>query len=560
MTPQSLPQGVDAITLEVVRNKLQGIADEMQLTQVNASFSTAVKEAFDAAASLYLPDGTPLAQSASIPFHVGNMVPAVRRILQDYPAGQMREGDIYLMNDPYHGGSHMPDIILCLPAFHEGRLIALSCTVVHHNDVGGMTPGSLPPNATEIFQEGLRIPPMIYRRDGQMNETLHRLMLLNSRTPETLEGDLNSQIGACAIGVRRVQAMAADYGHNALAALFSAIIDRSEVMTRAELKRIPAGVYRFTDWLDNDGVELDRRVKIEVAVTVGDGDIHFDFSGTSPQTKGPINAVPSAAHAAAYYVVRVLTDSTIPNNGGCFRPISLTLPEGSLVNPQAPAAVNARTGTTKRIANAMLSALAPAMPQEATAQVAGVTLVCRYSGRDDAGRPFVVGDHFVGGSGGWMGADGVDVLATDIGNTWGLPVESVELDAPLRVLTHAIRPDSGGAGTHRGGNGLIREFEVLCEAMTFMHRGERHYVPAQGLDGGGTGALEVSTVIRADGTTEEIPSKAVVQLRRGDRVRIETPGGGGWGPPEGREAAAIAADIAAGKLTAEAARRLYGHA
>ena len=550
---------IDPITLEVVRNKLQGITDEMQMTQVNASFSTAVKEAYDAAASLFLTDGTPLAQSASIPFHVGNMVPAVREILATYPVSGMREGDIYLLNDPYHGGSHMPDIILCLPVFHEDRPVALSCTVVHHNDVGGMSPGSLPPNATEIFQEGLRIPPMIYRRDGVINDTLHRLMLLNSRTPEALEGDLNSQIGACTIGVRRLKELANDLGGNMLGTLFTQIIDRSETMTRAELRRIPWGTYRFTDWLDNDGVELDKQVRIEMAVTISDGDIHFDFTGTSPQTKGPINAVPSAAHAAAYYVVRVLTDSTIPNNGGCFRPIRMTLPEGSLVNPRAPASVNARTGTTKRIASAMLSALAPAMPDRATAQFAGVTLVCRYSGVDDAGARFVVGDHFVGGSGASRQSDGVDVLATDIGNTWSLPVESIELDTPVRVLEQSIREDSGGAGTYRGGNGLVREFEVLCETMTFMHRGERHFIAAQGLEGGQPGALEVSTVIRTDGTREQIPSKATVQLRRGDRVRIETPGGGGWGPPAGRSAEALADDITDGKLTPDGAMAAYGH-
>ncbi|WP_372624603.1 hydantoinase B/oxoprolinase family protein [Falsiroseomonas sp.] len=549
---------MDPITLEVARHRLQGIADEMQATQVNASFSSAVKEAADAAASLFLPDGTVLAQSASIPFHLGTLIPAVANVLARFPAAGMREGDIHLLNSPYHGGSHVPDIVIVLPVFHDGRLIALSASVAHHNDLGGMTPGSLPPNATEIFQEGLLVPPMLWERDGVPNATLRELLLLNVRTPETLAGDIDGQIGACRIGARRLVEMAEEHGTEGLAALCDALIAQSERRTRAELARIPEGTWHAEDWLDNDGVDLDRRVPIRVAVTIRGGAMHVDFTGTSAQTRGPINAVPSAAQAAALFAVRCITDPTIPSNGGCFRPVTLTLPEGSLVNPRFPAPVNARTGTVKRLASTILAALRPALPEVLTAPWAALTLVCRYIGTDAEGRRVVVGDHFVGGTGAALHRDGVDVIAADMGNTWSLPAETIELEAPVRILRNAIRPDSGGAGRTRGGNGLVREFEVLCPEMDFVHRGERHFEPARGVEGGRDGAPSVTTVIRADGRREDVPSKAMVRLRQGDRVRIETAAGGGWGDPRARDPERVRDDLADGKISATAARDIYG--
>jgi N-methylhydantoinase B/oxoprolinase/acetone carboxylase alpha subunit len=305
-------------------------------------------------------------------------------------------------------------------------------------------------------------------------------------------------------------------------------------------------------------VELDRRVRIKVAVTIRDGAMHVDFTGTSRQTKGPINAVPSAAQAAALFAVRCITDPTIPSNGGCFRPVTLTLPPGSLVNPNFPAPVNARTGTVKRLASTILAALRPALPEVLTAPWAALTLVVRYIGTDTEGRRVVVGDHFVGGTGAALRRDGVDVMAADMGNTWSLPAESIELDAPVRITCNAIRADSGGAGRTRGGNGLVREFEVLCTELDFVHRGERHYEPARGVDGGRDGAPSVTTVLRVDGRSEVLPSKAMVRLRQGDRVRIETAAGGGWGDPHERDPELVRADLADGKITAATARDIYG--
>lgn len=549
---------VDPILMEVVRYRLQGIADEMQLTQVHASFSSAVKEASDAAASLFMPDGTVLAQSRSIPFHLGTLMPAVTHIIERFPVTTMLEGDVYLLNDPYHGGSHLPDIVVVAPIFHHGEVIGLSASVAHHNDIGGMLPGSLPTNATEIFQEGLRIPPMLYTRGGKVNETLRDIMLLNVRTPDTLEGDLNGQIGACNIGARGFKQLAEEYGVQQLSSMCTKLIDFSEMRVRADLAKLQDGVYVAEDELDNDGVELDKRVPIKVTVTLRNGSMHVDYTGTSSQTKGPINAVPSAAKAAAYYALRCITDPTIPSNGGCFRPVTLTLPEGSLVCPKAPAPVNARTASTRRLASSILRALRPTLPERLTAENSTLMLVCKYIGSNDAGERFVVGDHMVGGSGAALHCDGVDVVASDIGNTWNLPIEAIEMDAPIRILEQSIRCDSGGAGRTRGGNGLVREFEVLCNEMQFLHRGERHFVPAHGCEGGGDGALEKSTILRGDGATEDIPSKAIVSLVRGDRVRIETPGGGGWGDPHARDRNMVEEDVRNGKVSRQQAESLYG--
>lgn len=548
----------DKITLEVALHQLQGVADEMQMTQVRSSLSSAVKEAADAATSLFMADGTVLAQSRSIPFHLGTLMPAVAQILQRFPCETMQDGDVYLLNDPYHGGSHLPDIVVAVPIFSGGRVVGLASSVAHHNDVGGMLPGSLPTNATEIYQEGLRIPPVLYARDGKVNETLREMLLLNVRTPETLQGDLDGQIGACAIGVRRFHHLLDEYGEERFLSICKALIDFSEERVRADLRLLPEGIYSAEDDLDNDGVHLDRRVHIKATVTVRMGTLHIDFSGTSPQTSGPINIVPSAAHAAAYYALRCIVDATIPSNGGCFKPVTLFLPPGSLVCPQVPAAVNARTASTRRLASTILAALRAALPQRLPAEGSTLMLIQRYIAQDAHGRRYVVGDHLVGGTGAARDSDGLDAVAADIGNTSNVPIECLEMDAPLRVLQQSIRPDSGGAGRTRGGNGILREVEVLCDNLQFVHRGERHYVPAHGCEGGHDGALSRSTVIRKDGRVDEIPSKAIVHLQRGDRVRLETPGGGGWGPPEQRDPKRVEADALSGKVSAEALARYYG--
>lgn len=549
---------VDPITVEVVRHKLEGIANEMESTLLRSSFSPIVKEGLDASASLFTVRGDTLAQACAVPIHLATLIPIVQTFLSEYPLKTMCVGDVYIMNDPYLGGTHLPDIALMTPVFHGDRVIALSATMTHHQDVGGMTPGSIPTNATEIFQEGIRIPPLKLRDSGEMNDTLVKLLRLNVRIPDTLIGDLNAQIAGCQIGARRLAELTAAIGADSLAAIVDELLARSEAMTRDALRAIPAGTYRYVDWLDNDGIEMDRRVRIEVAVTVNDGSIHIDFTGTSSQLKGPFNCVLSGSQAAAYFAVRALTDPTIPTNAGCFRPVSLHLPVGTLVNPVEPAPVGSRTATIKRITGCIVGAFKDLLPSRVPADSGGELLAIAFGGRKAGGSPFVTGELIAAGAGAGQASDGVDVVETDATNCMNLPAEAMEMDAPIRVHQMALRCDSGGAGRQRGGLGLVKEFEALVDGVTMTHRGERHYHAAAGSHGGLPGAMSHSILRRVGGEEEIVPSKIVTIMNTGDRLRVETAGGGGYGEPETRDRDAVREDIENGKVSGATACEVYG--
>jgi len=540
---------LDPITVDVVRNKLEGIANEMQQTLLRSSFSPIVKEGLDASASLFTIDGETLAQACAIPVHLGTLIPVVAKILELYPVAKMKPGDAYIMNEPYLGGTHLPDIGVVTPIFANGRIFALSAAMTHHQDMGGMAPGSVPTNATEIFQEGLRIPPLKLRDAGVYNDTLVAMIRLNVRIPDTVMGDLNAQIAACNVGARRISELADTLGQNLMSVIFANLLERSEQMTRNALKAIPDGTYRYTDYNDNDGIELDKRIRFDVAVTVKDGNFHVDFTGSSAQVRGPFNAVPSGALAAACFAIRAVTDPNIPTNAGCFRPISLELPLGSIVNPKEPAAVNARTATIKRMAGCILGALRPVIPVKVPADSSGEMLAVMFGGLRRTGQPFVIGELIAGGSGAGITSDGVDVIETDVSNCMNLPAEAMELETPIRVHRVALRPDSGGPGRQRGGLGIIKEYEALEGEVRFTHRGERHMCAAQGSDGGQPGAMANSEIIRSSGTRETIPSKMMAVLQKGDRVVVTTAGGGGNGPPEQRDAKAAKLDLLDGKVS-----------
>ncbi len=539
---------LDPITVEVTRHKLEGIANEMQSTLLRSSFSPIVKEGLDASAGLFTADGQTLAQACAIPIHLATLIPVLQKIIEVFPPATMHPDDTYLLNDPYTGGTHLPDIALVQPIIVDGKLVAFSAAMTHHQDMGGMSAGSVPTNATEIYQEGLRLPPLKFRDAGKLNETLVAIIRQNVRIPDTVMGDINAQLAACSIGVRRVTELTAKFGQETLKNLFSELLDRSETMTRQALGRIPQGTYRYVDFLDNDGIELDKPIRIEVAVTVGQSGIHIDFTGTSPQVRGPMNCVPSGSLAAACFAIRALTDPAIPTNAGCFRPISLHLPEGSLVNPVEPAPVNARTSTIKRITGCIISALAEILPDRVPAPAAGEMALVAFGGRHPAGGKLVTGDLIASGSGASSVSDGVDVIETDATNCMNLPAEAMEMETPIRLHRVALRAGSGGAGEFRGGLGVEREYEVLTDNVTFTHRGERHFSAARGIFGGGDGAHGESTILRTDGSSETIPSKIVTRLMKGDRVILRTAGGAGYGNPALRTAAATTADQADGKI------------
>ncbi|MFO1082288.1 MAG: hydantoinase B/oxoprolinase family protein [Reyranellaceae bacterium] len=543
---------LDPVTVEVVRHKLEGIANEMQQTLLRSSFSPIVKEGLDASSSLFTIGGETLAQATAIPIHLATLIPVVAKMLETFPVATMQPGDVYCLNDPYMGGTHLPDVALVQPVFAGGRPIALSATMTHHQDMGGMSPGSVPTTATEIFQEGLRLPPLKFREAGRYNETLVAIIRRNVRIPDAVMGDLNAQLAACNVGARRLAELAESLGDNHALAIFDELLDRSERLTRAALRAIPEGTYRYLDFSDNDGIELDRPIRFEVAVTVADGGFHCDFTGSSPQVRGPFNCVPSGALAAACYAVRAVTDPGIATNAGCFRPITLTLPDGSVVNPREPAPVNARTATIKRLTGCILGALKDVLPDRVPADSSGELLILMFGGRRRDGTAYVTGELIAGGSGAGPSSDGVDVVETDVTNCMNLPVEALESDTPIRVHRLALRPGSGGAGRQRGGLGLVKEYEILDGEVAFTYRGERHFHAPRGAQGGGDGARAHAVIRRAAGGEEVIPSKGMATLRPGDRVIVETAGGGGNGPAEQRDPQALAADRADGKLAGEA--------
>jgi N-methylhydantoinase B/oxoprolinase/acetone carboxylase alpha subunit len=532
----------DPITIEVTRHKLEGVANEMQSALLRSSFSPIVKEGLDASAGLFTADGQTLAQACAIPIHLATLIPVMQRIIHDFPPDRMHPEDTFLLNDPYSGGTHLPDIAIVQPIIVDGRLLAFSAAMTHHQDMGGLSAGSVPTNATEIYQEGLRLPPLKLRDAGVENDTLVRIIRQNVRIPDTVMGDINAQLAACKIGARRVAELAGKFGHNALTAIFDELLTRSETMTRQALARITRGTYRYVDFLDNDGIDLETPIRIEVAVTVNDQGIHIDFTGTSDQVRGPMNCVPSGSLAAACFAIRALTDPAIPTNAGCFRPISLHLPEDSLVNPREPAPVNARTSTIKRITGCIISALAEVLPDRVPAPSAGEMLMVAFGGVRPEGGNFVAGDLIAGGSGASAIGDGVGVIETDATNCMNLPAEAMEMETPIRLNRMALRAGSGGEGAFRGGPGTVREYEVLTDNVTFTHRGERHFSAARGVFGGGDGARAESVIVRADGSRETIPSKVVTRLMRGDRVIVKTAGGAGYGDPAARDPSRRAAE------------------
>ena len=460
----------DPITLEVVRNKLDGIANEMQSTLVRSAFSPIVKEGLDASASLFTLEGETLAQATAIPIHLATLIPVVRTMIEkvpgrDHARGRHLHHERPLQRGDPPAGHRAGDADLLPRAAHRvqrgddpppgcGRHVAGLGTDQRDRDLPGRDPNP-----------AAQVPGR-----NEVNQTLVDLLTLNVRVPETFMGDLNAQVAACSIGARRMGELAERYGSNHLPAIAEALLSRSERLARRAIERIPDGHYHYVDWLDNDGVALDEPVRIEVAVEIAADRVLVDFEGTSPQVRGPFNCVPSGAYAGAYFAVLAMTDSAIPINGGCFRPIELRLPEGSLVNPREPAPVNARTSTIKRIAGSIIGALRQARPEEAPADAAAALHVLAFGGAREDGSPYVVGELIASGSGASRGRDGVDVIETDGSNCMNLPVEALEMDVPIRMHRSELRPDSGGTGEFRGGLGISREYEVLAGEVVFTHR------------------------------------------------------------------------------------------
>ncbi|WP_186511235.1 hydantoinase B/oxoprolinase family protein [Caenimonas sedimenti] len=507
--------------------QMEAIADAMQNVIAEKAFSTIVREAMDCATAIFLPDGRMVAQARTLPLLLGSLSPAVQGILAECPVNAMVPGDGYLSNDPWRGGTHLPDFILLRPVFEGGRVQALVACILHHQDVGGITPGSLPANATSVHQEGLRIPPVQLYRAGQTDPSLLRLLCTNSRTPDHLAGDLRAQWAALLHGDAALQPLLA--GKVGFTAQCEAALHASEAATRAALAAAPDGDYRFVDALDGDGISHEP-VRIDVVLRKRGDTLEVDLRGCAPQTRGPANASRASVWAAVSYLARMLAPQAASNDG-CTAPITLKTAPGTIVNPGFPAALNARTNLVKLLANALMGAWAQALPDYMPAANAGVSVVLSLSGQRAEGTEWLFTEIIASASGGAPWGPGGSGVSTDVGNARNTPAETIEGIAPLRVERIAVRRGSGGAGEHRGGDGVVRCYRLLEGSGMISYRGERHRSVAQGATGAAAGAPGSARIERADGTVVPLPAKAQAQWHAGDRLVIETAGAGGWGLP-----------------------------
>ena len=514
---------VDAISLEVFKNLFAAVAEEMGVTLRRASFSPNIRERLDFSCAVFDAEARMIAQAAHIPVHLGSMPASVAAAVAEFD--EFFPGDLAVLNDPYRGGTHLPDITMISPVFAGGDLCYFVASRAHHADVGGMTPGSSP-LSTELYQEGIIIPPVKLRLSGWMNEGALDLIVANSRNPAERMGDLEAQMAAHRIGEGRLLDMMVERGVEAASEHASALLDYSRRMTRAVIAGIPDGVYRFRDAMEGDG-QAEYEIPVQVRVEVSGDSMIVDFSGSAPQALGNVNAVPAIVRSATWYCARLMSAEDIPVNHGCFQPVEVIAPAGSFLNPRFPAAVVVgNTETSQRIVDTVLGALAQALPQLVPAASLG-TMNNFAVGGSDGGEQFVYYETLGGGHGASSRGDGLSGRHCHMTNTLNTPVEALEYSLPMRVRRYHLREGSGGAGQHRGGDGITREYEMLAPATVTINSERRLRAP-YGLKGGEPGRCGRNTVIRG-GEAEIVGGKHTAHLDAGDRVIIETPGGGGWG-------------------------------
>jgi N-methylhydantoinase B len=525
---------MDPVRLEIYKHLLAAIPEEMGALLRRASYSPNIKERLDFSCAIFNADGDMIAQAAHIPVHLGAMPLSVQAAVAAAQASPLRAGDVIILNDPYAGGSHLPDITLVSPVFTPSpvtglpSLFGFAASRAHHADVGGMKPGSMP-IARELYQEGLIIPPIKLVQGGVIQQGVWDLLLANVRTPEERGGDLRAQLAANARGVARLQELAARGGAGEVAAYSAELLAYTERLTRSLIRTIPDGMYTFEDFLDDDGVG-DEPVPIRVAVTVSGDAAKVDFTGSAPQQRGSVNAVRAITLSAVAYVFRGLLGLDAPNNAGALRPVEVITPEGSITNASRPAPVaGGNVETSQRITDVLLGALAQALPQRIPAASQGTMNNTLIGGINGEGRPYTYYETVAGGMGGNPTRPGASARHSHMTNTLNTPIEALEYAYPFLVERCEIRRGTGGAGLHPGGDGVRRDIRVLYPAEASLIADRRGRGP-YGLAGGGAGSPGENVIIR-DGVEMPIPAKGSVDLEAGDVLSVRTPGGGGWGKP-----------------------------
>ena len=558
-----MSETIDPITLAVLAGRMEQIADEMDATLFRAAFNPIIAEAHDASHGLYhAGTGDTLVQGKSgLPIFVGVMSFAVKAVIDKAAeAGDLTDGDTYIFNDAHMGGTHLSDMRLVRPYFRDGDLFCYLASVGHWHDVGGAVPGNYNPSATEAFQEAFVLPPVKLIRSGETQQDIIDILLRNTRLPHSAMGDLNGQLGALDLGQKRLDELLDEYGADTVKSALDALGDRAETLMRGELSALPDGRWEAVDYLDNDGI-TDEALPIKVALEINGDKMELDFGGTAPVTAGPVNIALPTAVATAYVAIKHIFPD-LPANAGVMRPVDVRVPEGSLLSAEFPAPVGGYTETILRMIDVIFSAASQAAPDRVVANAYGTINALSIAGKRANGQPWVMFSFYGGGHGGSIESDGLNHGNAPISTATIPPMEILEAAYPVMFREWALRPDSAGAGAHRGGLGAVYEIEVLEEKAEAFLFGERGRFSPNGVVGGDGGAMNVFHYEQDEGwQTPPLASKMLgIKLKKGQAVRLETPGGGGYGDPSERSAEAVAKDVALGYLTPERATELYGSA
>lgn len=548
---------IDPITLEVIRNALASTADEMALIVMRSAYSPVVRDIMDYSTALCDAQGRVIAQGLTLPIQLCSF-PRIMGFVRERFGDTLRPGDILIANDPYgSGGQHLPDVYILKPIFVDGRLSGFAATVAHHTDLGGIVPGSVAIYATEIQQEGLRLPLIKLYEGGEPVGAVFRIIEANTRSPVEVLGDIRAQIAACNVAEEGLRALVRRYGAATLDAYIDALHDHAEAMMRDVIRALPNGIYRAADYIDGVG-ENPEPLAIVATVTVSDDTIDIDFAGTAGQVAASINCPISLPESASFCAIRCLSQQDIPNCEGYLRPITVRAPEGCLVNPRYPAACGARGVVGYRVFDAIMQALAQVVPERAIGGSEGGPYLLAAGGTHE-GRSFVLNEMVVGTWGARAGKDGIEGISNPAANLSNQPIEMIETDMPVEVLRYGLVPDSGGPGEFRGGLAFIREFRFLAPAR-FVLRGDRRDHPPFGFEGGAAGASSAHLFLAADGTERQLPTMPMESFtaRVGDVFRLTGAGGGGYGDALRRDPIRIENDLLEGKITAAGAIRDYG--
>ena len=563
---QDVPQKSDPATFEIVKNSLYKIAEEMRVVLAKTAYSPLLKSAGDYSCGVFDARGEMVAQGPDLPIHLGSMPDAVRAVVARF-ASDVQDGDVFVHNDPYFGGSHLPDVNVIRPAFHDSEPLGYTCLRAHWPDIGSATPGSYGA-VTQIFGEGLRIPPSRLFSRGVLNVDLENLIFANVRTPDERKGDLGAQLAATLRATERLNALAQRYGSVEVIGYMAQVMDYSERLMRATLMDLPDGEGSFEDFCDGDGIAddatgTDARFRIKLSVQKTADRLIVDFAGTDPQVKGPMNAPLSVTASGVYCGLKTAVDpnNLIPPNSGCWRTIKIRAPSGSVVNAEFPApVVYANHEMSHRVADMIMGALVNFLPEQVMACSQGTSAILTLGGVDPRnGRHYVSYETIKGGFGARPNKDGINCIASGISNTMNTPVEVLEMAFPVRVERYEVNPDSGGAGRYRGGCGARRVWQMLEGAdATGALCMERMTSPPFGLRGGSAGAAAVVILTTPDGITRSLPSKGAFAAPAGSIIDMLTPGSGGFGPASERDKTVIGRDLLDGYVSASAATRDYG--